>query len=171
MLCLLSCSLGLTSFVNYAQTVDQLLQVDSTEGWLLPKTVTFNKTAGDATQIEQLSLSFFTSNNCSGNTLQTPYTTSNTSPFFLISDNTPFGLVAASTWNVGVNLGIPDMATVCSVAVVLKSSTSDIPQANFTGSACASAIANTSGSFVVCPLLALVVNVYLPLLLLIRILL
>ena len=105
------------------------------------KMVNFNKTSGDATTISKITLSYFTSADCSGtgagtNPGSTPlpsYTTPDGTTF-RISTGTPFGLVAASAWNVGsTKLSIADMTTIQSVGVTFKSTNSNTPQANFSG--------------------------------------
>ena len=109
----------------------------------LTKMVNFNKTSGDATTISKITLSYFTSANCSGTGAGTnpgsnplpSYTTPNGTSF-TISTGTPFGVVAASAWNVGnAKLGISNanMANILSIAVTLKSTNNNTPQANFSG--------------------------------------
>ena len=107
----------------------------------LTKMVNFNKTSGDATTISKITLSYFTSANCSGTGAGTnpgsnplpSYTTPNGTSF-TISTGTPFGLVAVSAWNVGrTKLSIADMTTIRSVAVMFKSTNNNTPQANFSG--------------------------------------
>jgi hypothetical protein len=107
------------------------------------KMVMFNKTSGDATTISKITLSYFTSTDCSGtgagsNPGSTPLPSYSTpdGTTFTISTGTPFGLVAASAWNVGnAKLGISDanMATIQSIAVTFKSTNNNTPQANFSG--------------------------------------
>jgi hypothetical protein len=103
------------------------------------KTVNFQQattTSGgvNATTVAKMKLSYFTSANCSGSVAGSgSYTTPNGTSY-TISVGTPFGLVAASTWNVGsTKLSIADMTTIRSVAITLKSTNSNTPQANFTG--------------------------------------
>ena len=105
----------------------------------LTKTVNFQQattTSGgaNATTVAKMKLSYFTSANCSGSVAGSgSYTTPDSTPY-TISVGTPFGLVAASTWNVGsTQLSIADMTTIGSVAITLKSTNSNTPQANFTG--------------------------------------
>jgi hypothetical protein len=114
-----------------------------------PKTVSFNQTASggtDATVITKMTFSYFTSTNCTGtgvgNTLPganpvPSYTTPAVPPAtaFPISLGTPFGLVATSAWDVGTNqLGITNMTAIQSIAVTFKSTNSNTPQSNFSGS-------------------------------------
>ena len=107
------------------------------------KMVMFNKTSGDATAVSKITLSYFTSANCSGtgagsNPGSTPLPSYSTpdGTSFTISTGTPFGMVAASAWNVGnAKLGISNanMANIQSIAVTLKSTNNNTPQANFSG--------------------------------------
>jgi hypothetical protein len=101
------------------------------------KTVMFQQAASggtDATTVSKMTLSYFTLPDCTGAVSGTgSYTTPNGTSY-TISVGTPFGLVAASTWNVGANkLSIADMTTIQSVAVTLKSTNNNTPQANFSG--------------------------------------
>ena len=107
------------------------------------KMVMFNKTSGDATTVSKITLSYFTSANCSGtgagsNPGSTPRPSYSTpdGTSFTISTGTPFGVVAASAWNVGnAKLGISNanMANILSIAVTFKSTNNNTPQANFSG--------------------------------------
>jgi hypothetical protein len=101
------------------------------------KTVMFQQAASggtDSTTVAKITMSYFTSANCSGPVAGSgSYTTPNGTSF-TISVGAPFGLVAASTWNVGsTQLAIADMTTIQSVAVTFKSTNSNTPQANFSG--------------------------------------
>ena len=102
------------------------------------KTVMFQQTAAssgtNATTVAKITMSYFTSSDCTGSVAGSgSYTTPNGTSF-PISVGTPFGLVATSTWNVGsTKLSIADMTTILSVAVTLKSTNSNTPQANFSG--------------------------------------
>ena len=101
------------------------------------KTVMFQQAASggtDSTTVAKITMSYFTSANCSGSVAGSgSYTTPNGTSF-TISVGTPFGLVAASTWNVGsTQLSIADMTTVGSVAITFKSTNNNTPQANFSG--------------------------------------
>jgi hypothetical protein len=102
------------------------------------KTVSFNQTASggtDATTISKITLSYFTSADCTGSVAGSgSYTTPNGTSF-TTSLGTVFGLVATSTWNVGsTQLSIADMTTIDSVAVTFKSTNNSTPQAAFDGS-------------------------------------
>ena len=108
-----------------------------------------NTTGGtDATIVSKITLSYFTTNNCTatnGTTVPTyttlngtSFTISTSSPFAAI----PFGMVASSAWNVGNALVSPTIATaypgnditnIQSIAVTFKSTNSNTPQASFTG--------------------------------------
>jgi hypothetical protein len=122
-------------------TTDLLKNLRKGEPWdrsvfTATKTVMFQQAASggtDATTISKMRLSYFTSDNCTGAVSGTgSYTTPNGTSF-TISVGTRFGLVAASTWNVGsTKLSIADMTTIQSVAVTLKSTNSNTPQAAFT---------------------------------------
>lgn len=99
------------------------------------KTVMFQQAASggtDSTTVAKITMSYFTSANCSGSVAGSGSYTTPDGPSFTISIGTPFGLVAASTWNVGSTLlSIADMTTIQSVAVTLKSTNNNTPQANF----------------------------------------
>lgn len=101
------------------------------------KTVMFQQAASsgtDATTVAKIRLSYFTSADCSGSVAGSGSYTTPDGTSFTISVGTPFGLVAASTWNVGsTKLSIADMTTIQSVAVTLKSTNNNTPQANFSG--------------------------------------
>ncbi len=103
------------------------------------KTVNFQQatttTGGvNATNIAKMTLSYFTSANCSGSVAGSGSYTTPDGTSYTISVGRPFGLVAASTWNVGrTKLSIADMSTIQSVAVTLKSTINNTPQANFSG--------------------------------------
>lgn len=96
----------------------------------------------DATSIAKITLSYFTSNNCTATngtsvpTYTTPdgaFTISTLSPFTPI----PFGMVAASVWNLGNSINVfphvADITAITSIAVTFKSTTDNTPQASFTG--------------------------------------
>ena len=101
------------------------------------KTVMFQQSASsgtDATSIAKITLAFFTANNCSGTSAGSGFYTTPDGTSYPISVGTPFGLVAASTWNIGsTQLSIADMTTILSVAVTFKSSNNNTPQTNFSG--------------------------------------
>lgn len=103
------------------------------------KTVNFQQattTSGgaNATTVAKMKLSYFTSTDCSGSVAGSGSYTTPDGTSYTISVGTPFGLVAASTWNVGsTKLSIADMIAIRSVAITLKSTNSNTPQANFTG--------------------------------------
>ncbi len=123
-------------------TTDLLKTLRKGEPWdrgvlTATKTVMFQQAASggsDANSVSKITLSYFTSGNCTGAVSGTgSYTTPNGTSY-PISLGTPFGLVAASTWNVGsTKLSIADMTTIGSVAVTLKSTNNNTPQANFSG--------------------------------------
>jgi len=100
------------------------------------KTVSFNQIASggtDATTISKITMSYFTSADCTGSTTGSPsqYTTPNGTSYTIIL-GAVFGLVATSAWNVGsAQLSIADMTTINSIAVTFKSTNSNTPQANF----------------------------------------
>jgi hypothetical protein len=122
-------------------TTDLLKNLRKGEPWdrgvfTATKTVMFQQAASggtDATTVSKMTLSYFTSATCTGAVSGTgSYTTPNGTSY-TISVGTPFGLVAASTWNVGsTKLSIADMTTIQSIAVTLKSTNSNTPQAAFT---------------------------------------
>ena len=111
------------------------------------KMVMFQQVASggtDATTVSKITLSYFTSTDCSGagqgiDTGSSPnpsYTTPNGTSF-TINTTSPFGMVAASAWNVGnAKLGISNanMANIKSIAVTLKSTNNNTPQTDFSGS-------------------------------------
>jgi hypothetical protein len=112
---------------------------------MLPKTVSFNQIASggtDATAIAKVTLSYFTSNDCTGTGVGNnpgsfplpSYTTPNGGPSLPIRLGTRFGLVATSAWLVGTNkLAIADMTTIQSIAVTFRSTANNTPQSNFSG--------------------------------------
>lgn len=124
-------------------TTDLLQTLRKGEPWdqgviTATKTVMFEQTdsgSTNATSVSKIRLSYFTSANCTGavsgsGSYSTPDGTS-----YTISVGRPFGLVAASIWKVGRDkLSIADMTTIQSVAVTLKSTNSNTPQAAFTTS-------------------------------------
>lgn len=109
--------------------------------FMADKTVYFtqvNSSGTNANQIAMVTLTYFTSTNCSGTRTGTPgtYTTPNngSSIPLPIALGVPFGLVASSTWNVGVNkagIAIGSMPLVQSVAVTFYSTTNNVPQSDF----------------------------------------
>ncbi len=108
-----------------------------------PKTVPFRQNTAspgvDAGAIAAITLKYFSSTDCSGASLGGSYTTSASSPTYPIALNVPFGLDPASAWGVArdkLNLTFATLASVRSMAVFLKSTTNNLPQANFSGSAC-----------------------------------
>ena len=97
-----------------------------------------NTTSGtDATSISKITLSYFTSINCTAaNGTSVPTYTTPDGTSFTISVGNPFGMVAASAWNVGnsqVSPVVADMTAIQSIAVTLKSTNNNTPQASFTG--------------------------------------
>ena len=136
---------GLLSAISVAKpiaTTDLLKNLRKGEPWdrgvfTLTKTVMFQQTASgdtDATTVSKVRLSYFTSANCTGAVAGTGSYTTPDGTFYPISVGTAFGLVAVSTWKVGsTQLSIADMTTINSVAVTLKSTNSNTPQANFSG--------------------------------------
>ncbi|MDA9272283.1 DUF1566 domain-containing protein [bacterium] len=91
----------------------------------------------DATSVSKITLSYFTSTDCTAtNGTSVPTYTTPNGTSFTISVGTPFGMVAASAWNVGnskVSPAVADMTLIQSIAVTLKSTDSNTPQASFTG--------------------------------------
>jgi hypothetical protein len=103
------------------------------------KTVFFNQTANttsgvDASEITMMTLSYFTSSDCSGTTAGSYTTPSSGAPSFPISINQHFGLVQTSTWDVANSLGIPNLTTLNSLAITFYSTDKTIPQSNFSSS-------------------------------------
>ena len=103
------------------------------------KTVFFNQTANttsgvDASEITMITLSYFTSSDCSGTTAGSYTTPSSGAPSFPISINQHFGLVQTSTWDVANSLGIPNLTTLNSLAITFYSTDKTIPQSNFSSS-------------------------------------
>ncbi|MDF1677418.1 MAG: hypothetical protein P1U32_01840 [Legionellaceae bacterium] len=140
-------TLALLPMTSFAQSkpimiTDLFTNISPTEPWrkgrlTATKTVNFQQSLSggtDATTVAKVQLGYFTSADCTGALAGTGFYTTPNGTSFNISVGSPFGLVAASTWNVGVNqLGIStgDMANIQSVAVTLKSTNSDVPQSNF----------------------------------------
>ena len=120
--------------------MDLFTPLSPTEPWnkgvlTATKTVNFQQAASggtDATTVSKVTLAYFMSANCTGPKAGGGFYTTPNGTSFSISVGTPFGLVAASTWNVGsTQLNIIDMGVIHSVAVTLKSTNSTVPQANF----------------------------------------
>ncbi len=126
-------------------TTDILQHLRKGEPWdrgvfTATKMVMFQQAASggtDSNSVAKITLSYFTSNNCTatnGTTVPTYTTPVGTS--FTINTTTPFGLVATSAWNVGnskVSPSVTNMTAIQSIAVTLKSTNSNTPQASFTG--------------------------------------
>lgn len=124
-------------------TADLLSNLSPTEPWdkgklTATKTVNFEQTdsgATNATSIAKITLAYFTSNDCTGAPAGDGFYTTPDGSSYSISLSNPFGLVAASTWNVGSSqLNIADMTSINSVAIVFKSTNNEVPQSNFSGS-------------------------------------
>jgi hypothetical protein len=143
-------TMGLLPIITFAASDHLLENLVAGEPWdrgllVNTKTVLFNQnpvggSGTDATQIAKITLSYFTTANCSGpgsgtNSGSSPnpsYTTPDSSDPFPISPGTPFGLVASSAWKIGnTKLSIADMTMIASIAVTFKSTTNNTPQANF----------------------------------------
>ena len=127
---------------KFVTTRDLFKTLSPTEPWrkgalTATKTVNFEQSASgetDATIISNVTLAYFVSSECTGSKAGDGFYTTPNGTSFTISVDTPFGLVATSTWNVGATqLNIPDMTTINSIAVTLKSTNSNVPQANFSG--------------------------------------
>ena len=141
--------LPITSFAKTAQvmTTDILQHLRKGEPWdrgmlTATKMVMFQQatstTGGtDATNIVKITLSYFTSTDCSAtNGTNVPTYTTPDGTSFTISVGTSFGMVAASVWNIGnsqVTPAIADMTTIQSVAATFRSTNNNTPQANFSG--------------------------------------
>jgi len=97
-----------------------------------------NTTSGtDATSVAKITLSYFTSTGCTAtNGTSVPTYTTPNGTSFTINVGTPFGMVASSAWKVGnskVSPAVADMTKIQSIAVTLKSTNNNTPQASFTG--------------------------------------
>lgn len=126
-------------------TTDILQNLRKGEPWdrgvfTATKMVMFQQAASsgtDATSVAKITLSYFTSTNCTAtNGTSVPTYTTPDGTSFTINTTTPFGMVAASAWNVGnskVSPAVADMTAIQSIAVTLKSTNSNTPQASFTG--------------------------------------
>lgn len=133
----------LISCCAHAETANDLLaeielnEMQHYELFSASKTVGFNQTASgstDATSVVQLQLAYFSSTNCSGTALGNGITSTGTSHPYNITLNTPFGLVATSAYNFGSSrANISPMSQVQSIAIYLLSTSSAVPQANFSG--------------------------------------
>lgn len=132
-------SMNVMVSVGYAKpSVYDILDYGPPEDMSSPMaaTVTFlqvpNTSGGtDATSISKITLNYFTSTDCSGSAAGT-YTTPNGTSF-PISTSTTFNLNATSTYSVGNAIPLT-MSNMNSVAIFLKSTDSNTPQANFKGS-------------------------------------
>src|SRR3990167_2468884 len=96
----------------------------------------------DATSIQSVTLVYFTSKDCSGQGQGTNQGSFPDPSYTIASGNFPisvgqlFGLSAISIWKVGTTiLGISaaEMSTIKSIAVTLRCTTSNTPQADFSG--------------------------------------
>ncbi|MFA6301976.1 MAG: hypothetical protein WC627_02445 [Legionella sp.] len=91
-----------------------------------------------APSIDKITLAYFTTTDCTGSKAGTGFYTTPDGSSFPTTSNVPFGMAAASAWNVGSNqLSIADMTTILSIAVTFKSTGSVLnttPQSNFAGS-------------------------------------
>ncbi len=140
-------AIGLLPAISVAKpitTTDLLKNLRKGEPWdrgvfTATKMVMFQQAASrgtDATSVSKITLNYFTSTDCTataGTSVPT-YTTPNGTSF-TINTTTPFGMVAASAWNVGnakVSPAVADIALIQSIAVTLKSTNSSTPQAAFT---------------------------------------
>ena len=97
-----------------------------------------NTTGGtDASSVSKITLSYFTSTDCTAtNGTSVPTYTTPDGTSFAISVGAPFGMVAASAWNVGNSKVVPavaDMTLIQSIAVTFKSTNNNTPQTNFSG--------------------------------------
>lgn len=140
-------SIGLLPMTSFAKakpimTTDLLQHLKKGEPWdksvlTATKMVMFQQTASggtDATSVSKITLAYFTSANCTGATAGNGFYTTPDGTSFTMSVGAPFGLVAASAWDVGsTQLAIADMTTIQSIAVTFKSTNSNTPQANFSG--------------------------------------
>lgn len=132
----------LVSKVSYAQPMLHDLLEDKVEKktnnqqiFRSGRAVTFKQTSGDAAKISKITMSYFVSNDCSGHIAGTYTTPDGTS--FELNANHSFGLMAGAVWELGYKkLSIPNMSGIKSIAVVLRSTNQNTPQANFTGSVC-----------------------------------
>lgn len=140
-------AIGLLSSIAIAKpitTTDLLKNLRKGEPWdrgvlTSTKMVMFQQAASggtDATSVSKITLSYFTTANCTAtNGTSVPTYTTPNGTSFPINTTTPFGMVAASAWNVGssnVSPAVADMTTIQSIAVTLKSTNSNTPQAAFT---------------------------------------
>jgi hypothetical protein len=126
-------------------TTDILQHLRKGEPWdrgvfAATKMVMFQQAASgdtDATSVAKITLSYFTSTDCTAanGTIVPTYTTPDGTSF-TINTTTPFSMVAASAWNVGsskVSPAVADMTQIQSIAVTLRSTNNNTPQASFTG--------------------------------------
>ncbi len=123
-------------------TTDLLQHLKQGEPWdrgvlTATKMVMFQQSASggtDASSVSKITLAYFTSSDCTGTKAGNGFYTTPDGTSFSIGVGTAFGLVAASAWNVGsTQLSIADMTTIQSIAVTLKSTNNNTPQANFSG--------------------------------------
>lgn len=119
---------GLHDLLDYGPPEDMSSPMAATATFLQ---VTNTSGGTDATSISKLTLKYFTSTDCSGATAGTYTTPDGTS--FTINTSTSFNLNATSTYSAGNSIPLT-MSTINSVAIFVKSTNSNTPQANFTGS-------------------------------------
>lgn len=119
---------GLHDLLDYGPPEDMSSPMAATATFLQ---VTNTSGGTDATSISKLTLKYFTSTNCSSATAGTYTTPDGTS--FTINTSTAFNLNATSTYSAGNSIPLT-MSTINSVAIFVKSTNNNTPQANFTGS-------------------------------------
>ena len=119
---------GLHDLLDYGPPEDMSSPMAATATFLQ---VTNTSGGTDATSISKVTLKYFTSTDCSGATAGTYTTPDGTS--FTINTSTSFNLNATSTYSAGNSIPLT-MSTINSVAIFVKSTNSNTPQANFTGS-------------------------------------
>ena len=146
-------AIGLLPAISVAKpitTTDLLKNLRKGEPWdrgvfTATKMVMFQQAASggtDATSVAKITLSYFTSTNCTAaHSTSVPTYTTPDGTSFTINTTTPFGMVAASAWNVGSSKVSPtvaaaypgnDITNIESIAVTFKSTNSNTPQAAFT---------------------------------------
>lgn len=95
--------------------------------------INFAKTGGDASQIAGMDLKFFSNNACTGAAVGN--FSVNTGPL-TIPENNHFKLLATQVYKAGLAAVGLNVSNIHSIAVVLRSTTNIVPQADFTTSAC-----------------------------------
>jgi hypothetical protein len=126
------CTVSLAS----TSTVGSLLKANTSPKGMGLATATFHQSGGNATEIQKVSLTYFTSNDCSSGPFLPAFSTPDSSPVLTIPAGGNLSLDATSTYQVAINSTPGTISNVNSVLVGLGNTNGTF--ATFTGS-CAAA--------------------------------